>query len=249
MKDKQRKKQLLENGDLKNYLSYRQDLIKMGGYENLDFNLDLKNNYDFTLCEQMRRARYEQSKKVQNHIQFLFNLEGYLYFATFTFKDESLLLSAYTRKQKIRRLLSSNFDDYILNIDFGSKNEREHFHAIIYEKIDNSYIKDNHLKHKKLDSYNLGIYDLQKIQSTDISKVKLGKYISKLTLHSIKVKQSYVSVKKGSLYQRLKKNNKEIRRLSNEGMLCSSAIRKKLKTVQNENKIIRTFGDMFEFID
>lgn len=212
MKDKELKRKLIIDGKLKPYKDKRNDIIKTYGYDKLPIYIDT-NDKENKALEQLRRANYEQSKKVEHHINFLFNQFQYIYFATFTFDNRALSLTAYTRKQAVRRLLSDYFDDFILNIDFGSENEREHYHAIICSNINNEYIENKHLKHSKLDTYDLGFYSIEKVKIDDLDALRISKYTSKLTLHSIKVKQSYISVKKGSLYQQYQAIKRELKRL------------------------------------
>ena len=48
------------------------------------------------------------------------------------------------------------------------------------------------------------IYCKKVFNKTEKDKTQIARYIAKLTLHSIKVKQKYVSVKKGTEYQKEK---------------------------------------------
>lgn len=165
-------------------------------------------------CERIRQNRKDQRQKIERHIEYLFSKNYDLYFATFNFNDDALQMKADTRKQKVRRLLTQ-CDDYILNIDYGKENEREHYHAIIAFREDKFHEYENEfgkLKFEEFDSYDFGFYDLQRIRREGKSKDKLARYIAKLTSHSIKVKQQYVSVKKGSDYQKYQKILKDYKK-------------------------------------
>lgn len=222
MKNKELKKQLLTETKLyQTYTELRKKAFINGlivyNYKSINGQLMPAGIADFDYfkpltkeqvieCENIRCARKKQRQKIENHIDYLFRKNYKLYFVTFNFNDDALKLKANTRKQKVRRLLSQ-CDDYILNIDYGKENEREHYHAIIafkennHETYKNDYKK---IKIKQFDSYNLGFYDVQEIRREGKSKEKLARYITKLTSHSIKVSQQYVSVKKGSDYQKYK---------------------------------------------
>lgn len=210
------KKKLLEEGLYKQYMKKRKDLMKDGRYELL---YDPK-TYEMTRsqmnnCELIRRSKNAQRKKIEDHLNFLKNKKDYdLYFGTFNFADFALDLKQETRKQNIRRLISPVTEDYILNIDYGHQKIREHYHCILafrkgfYHKYNNEY---GHIKIQELDDYSLGFYDLEPIRTEDQDIKKLSRYISKLVLHSVKVNQQYVSVKKGSEYQDYKKIVERIR--------------------------------------
>jgi hypothetical protein len=66
---------------------------------------------------------------------------------------------------------------YVANIDYGAKNKREHYHALINcDKIDFS----NWRKY--------GNINAERVKNKDIEsdKIKLSKYIAKLSNHAIK---------------------------------------------------------------
>lgn len=52
-------------------------------------------------------------------------------FITFTFSDQALKTDEKTRRVYVSRCLRDLSKDYIANIDYGTKSEREHYHAII----------------------------------------------------------------------------------------------------------------------
>lgn len=219
MKDIERRIFLLENGTYKNYINQRKQFFRNGvvfvdDYGQLDTSLfDIPKN-DLIICERIRKCYKEQREKVEDHIMYLFTKTNYdLYFVTFTFTDTALNeTKAETRKQNIRRLLTRT-DDYILNIDYGKQTDREHYHSIVAVKKGTyeTRTENGHIKLSFLDNYRMGTYDVQMIRKTDDDKKRLSRYIAKLTMHSMKVKQRYISVKKGSEYQEHKKITKNIK--------------------------------------
>lgn len=98
-------------------------------------------------------------------------------FLTLTWKNSDLArLSPGSRRYYVKSFLNSLNVPYVANIDFGKKNHREHYHAVVgVDKID--YSKWN----KKFGSIN-GI----KIRNETDDLKRISKYIAKLTNHAIK---------------------------------------------------------------
>lgn len=95
-------------------------------------------------------------------------------FVTLTFRDDVLQnTSSDTRHAYIKRFLNSLNCDYVANIDYGSMEEREHYHALV--NCDKINSKD----------YKLGAINFERVRNTNDSG-KLANYISKLTNHAIK---------------------------------------------------------------
>ena len=234
MKNIEKRRAVLSDGSYQNYTALRKKAFTEKEPEkvySIQVNEDtgevlpgMKLNQDYfnldeetlTECERIRNAKNKQRQKIEDHIKFLFELQNCdLYFATFNFNDEALTKKEDTRKQLIRRLLNKVCEDYILNIDYGEKKGREHYHAIvaIRKKNETKHLNEfGHLKLEELDSYNYGNYDLEEIKTDDLDKVRLARYITKLTMHSVKVKQKKVCVKKGTAFQEQQKIIKSMRR-------------------------------------
>lgn len=108
-------------------------------------------------------------------------------FLTLTFNDSFFEreTSEETRRRYIRRFLKEQCSEYVANVDYGDKNGREHFHAIVIPKstrIDYAPYCD--------------FFDGSRIYSEDIlvsekSKRSLSLYINKLTNHSLKASGRY----------------------------------------------------------
>lgn len=222
--DTEKRKELLENGKYKDFCRRRREAIQQDRakemykteqtYIELTGEIrerDVLNAEFFGLeegealeCERIRRSRSEQRRRVQEHLDFLLNQDVTdVYFATFTFTDEYLnSTKPNTRKQRVRRLLRC-CDDYILNVDYGKENGREHYHAIISLRKGSYTVTDK--KKTKIDLFekyaSTGFYSLEKVKKDGKSAKRLARYETKLTMHSVKVRQQYISVKKGSPYQ------------------------------------------------
>lgn len=123
-------------------------------------------------------------KRIRDKLLKIFELhttDNTLYFLTFTFNNDYLNSSTKdSRHLFIRRLLKKHCNSYIANIDYGKKNEREHYHAVV--SIDTLF---DVLLYKKY-----GTINFLKIYSKN--EVKLSKYLFKLTYHAIKSKSTII---------------------------------------------------------
>lgn len=126
-------------------------------------------------------ASYHRTKRLKEKIKRMIT-SGSCIFLTLTFTDKVLdSTSQETRKRYIKRALKTMSDTYIANIDYGSKKEREHYHAIVLaDRVDH-----NTWKYGNID------FERVRVEQED-SPVKIAKYITKLTNHAIKetVKQN-----------------------------------------------------------
>lgn len=97
---------------------------------------------------------------------------------TLTFTDEVLnATSETTRRTYVRKFLASQSHTYMANRDFGKKNHREHFHALVAcEKIDR---KD----------WTYGNINFKRVKLSEDRKKTVGKlsrYLDKLSNHALK---------------------------------------------------------------
>ena len=157
-------------------------------YELIEYNKARRiafNNYELfdknPFYERILSARYQKNHRIKNRLYYMITHRKYLYFCTFTFDDSFLKKCTRTKRDLIKASLSCFDSDilYILNIDYGKKNEREHYHAIV--GTDNSLDLRNHLKlyypfFTSCDSINTSSDDIK----------RLTKYINKLANHTSK---------------------------------------------------------------
>lgn len=131
------------------------------------------------------KEEIEESIKINNATYKRFarlkeRIKTYLYydnamFITLTFNEDTLSnTSQETRCKYVKRYLKDNCLNYVANIDYGKRNEREHYHAVVVPKTKMNYSS----WHK------LGAIKGQKIYSPN--EEKLSMYITKLTNHAIK---------------------------------------------------------------
>lgn len=127
--------------------------------------------------EKICNASIQRTKRLRNRIENIL-LSGNCLFLTLTFNDNTLnSTSADTRRQYVRKYLKSFNCMYVANIDFGAKNHREHYHAVVgLDNIDLSLWR------------NYGNINVQKVRnnSIELNKKRLSKYICKLSNHAIK---------------------------------------------------------------
>ena len=126
--------------------------------------------------EEARRINHASRARVQRLKKRIASMlkNGECLFLTLTFTDEVLCKTTEdTRRQAVRRYLKSFGFPYVANIDFGKKNGREHYHAVIQTD------------HVDYSAYTYGAINGEKIHSAE-DYVKLSKYVAKLTNHAIK---------------------------------------------------------------
>ena len=130
----------------------------------------------FKAMEQMNEAYKKRVYRLRQRIYDIVINNQQPVFLTFTFTDEVLAnTNEHTRRRYVIRFLKKHCKQYIANIDYGTENEREHYHAVVSNKVDLLAWT------KKYGTLN-GI----KIVKTKDSIRALPKYISKLTNHAIK---------------------------------------------------------------
>lgn len=154
----------------------------------------------YRITQNLNKARYNRSTKLKDEITKLFSLFP-CSFVTLTFSDTTLnKCSLETLKKYVKRYLKSQCKYYIANVDYGRKNERIHFHAVVAsQEIDlapwRKYGAINISKIALPVGCSLEVTDCY----LDEKASKIGKYISKLTNHAIKetAKANYVMYSEG----------------------------------------------------
>lgn len=126
-------------------------------------------------------ARYCKSSRIKKRLVYLITHFDYLFFCTFTFDDLLLSKCDRTKRDYIKYTLNNFSSDihYILNVDYGKKNEREHYHCIVATNFNldlRKYLKENYRCFTSCDRIGTSSNDIK----------RLSKYINKLTNHCIK---------------------------------------------------------------
>lgn len=134
---------------------------------------------------QIKNSNMNTKRNIKQFIQFYSIFRSVkLVFCTFTFDDYYLSLSYDYRRKKLIKYLKSTFLDYIGNVDYGSCNHREHYHAVCVVK-NSDYIrlfkdKSDYLLNIDYSPYLMGLCHVEHVYS-DCSY-----YISKLSNHALK---------------------------------------------------------------
>lgn len=142
------------------------------------FNECINNGLDKEFFEVLKinDASYKRTQRLRKRIEDML-VSGPCVFLTLTFNDDTLATT--TEKQRrvaVSRYLKQYQTMYVANIDFGSDNHREHYHAVIScDKVDYS-------------TWRYGAINGERIRNRNIEtdKQKLAKYICKLSNHAIK---------------------------------------------------------------
>lgn len=129
---------------------------------------------EFKECFRIDNARCKKSVRVKKAIEDIV-LNSDCLFLTLTFRDKYLYNTTMeTRRKAVRDFIKSFNCPAVANIDFGTKHDREHYHAVLsIERID----------------YSLWLYGAIngiKIRNGTDDVTRLSKYIAKLTNHAIK---------------------------------------------------------------
>lgn len=170
---------------LKNYRLYQKEVN--GLYYSTLINYSFKeleneitnfvNLYGYTtlkVANNLNRASYYRTARLKERIREAV-LSGSAWFITITFSPETLAkTNEKTRRVYVSRWLRSLTPFYVANIDYGLKNEREHYHAVITSDK------------RPPKSWSYGFVDILKVKTTETDTKRVSKYISKLTNHAIK---------------------------------------------------------------
>lgn len=144
--------------------------------------LAFKNNLPFTKnlqYEKILNARICKISRIKRRLVFLLSRYKHIWFCTFTFNNYYINKTDRTKRDLIKNVINTHDFKYILNIDYGDKTQREHYHCIIATNLDmdvNQYFQEFY------PCFSLAIQC-----KTDFDDFKrLSKYINKLTNHCIK---------------------------------------------------------------
>ena len=142
-----------------------------------------KNDLPFTLIkdyEKILKARYQKNSRIKKRLVYLLSRFENIWFITFTFNNDYIDKSTRTKRDLMKMVLNTHDFLYMLNIDYGKKNEREHYHCILATNLDidiNQFIQFYYEGGFSLSiQCKKGLYDYK----------RLTKYLNKLTNHCIK---------------------------------------------------------------
>lgn len=173
--------------ELSNHLRFRNMFDSCGIYNAFELNNkqihifynSLADTFGFrSIIEGLRinNARYHRISRLRKRVESIVYYNGFSYFLTLTFTNDSLnKLSEKTRRRYVHYYLKSISNNYVANIDYGKRNHREHYHAV----VQCDYIDSKLWKYGNLDFERINIFN-------DSSTDKLSNYVAKLVNHAIK---------------------------------------------------------------
>lgn len=131
----------------------------------------------FKEAHRINHATWKRVCHLKHRVQEIVESDTAL-FVTLTFTDDVLQsTNPKTRRQYVFRYLKAHCDCYVANKDFGAKNGREHYHAIV-----STY--DSGLNLELWRKY--GNINVERVWHKPDDTIKIAKYVSKLTNHAIK---------------------------------------------------------------
>lgn len=162
--------------------------------------LKKRSKEEFKEYERISHAKAERNVRLKKKVfDMIFGSD--CLFLTLTFTDKRLnATSAESRRYYVKQFLRQFNVPYVANIDFGKRNHREHYHALLQiDKIDYHLWKYGAINGKKVRN------DIQFDEDgviTSESVERIARYISKLTNHAIKETTKRCAI----MYSRTKKN-------------------------------------------
>lgn len=142
---------------------------------------DLSNNFPlfkefYNNCDRFSNSRHKKLQRLRPRVEKLFKSSPFVYFITYTFSDEDLKLKSETRRKNVIHFFKSLHGVFlfILNIDFGEKNGREHYHCLLssYNEIEYKYFPNN--------------IDFERVPNFIEDKERISRYILKVENHALK---------------------------------------------------------------
>ena len=142
------------------------------------------NSEDLGLEFRLYKGNERRRQRIKDRITRMCET-GKALFLTLTFSDKLFQrnMTTETRRTYIRRFLKEQCSEYLANIDFGSTNQREHYHAVVVPKR-----KIDFARYREIFDSNI---NARHIRINDTSIKLVGKYINKLTNHALKENGCY----------------------------------------------------------
>ena len=130
--------------------------------------------------EKLLNARIQKVGRIKKRLLYLLLRYKYIWFFTFTFDSNYINKCERTKRDVIKEVLNTHDFKYILNIDYGKQNHRQHFHCILATNCEfdvNQYFQT---------FYNGGFSLSIQCKNGIDDFNRLSKYVDKLVHHCIK---------------------------------------------------------------
>ncbi len=141
-------------------------------------------------CNRYIKNYYKRKNTLNKRVETIINNYNYVYFCTYTISEE-YIQSNIDFIRVLKKVLNEH--NYILNADFGGKNGRLHYHALVGF--------NENIKYKEL-MWKYGSCNFKKVFNNNIKAI--ANYINKLSNHTRQNKVIYS--------RKYKKNKKELKK-------------------------------------
>lgn len=170
--------------------------MNSGDYSAFDSFAWMNRNFPKTwkLCRKLNHSkiqkRYRANKRIEQMTAYATRTGNALHFVTLTFNDECFIrTNSVTRRRAVSRVLREcGALDYYANIDYGAKNQREHYHALVLGSLDLSEWERMY-----------GFIKSEKVKCSLDDSLRISKYINKFSNHACKdgANADYAITKRG----------------------------------------------------
>ena len=145
---------------------------------------------EYKECIRLWNSHIQRVKRLKDRIETML-LSGDCLFLSITWNNDFYNKHSFnTKKRYVKSFLSSLNCPYVANLDYGKKNGRLHYHAVVQTEYLNP--KD----------WEFGNLDIQRIRNNNEDTERLSKYIAKLTNHAIKETTKRNSIIYSRVYQK-----------------------------------------------
>lgn len=186
------KKAILDSELDGEYRKARRKAFKEGDCADLKAFKDRYGDDVARVADNLANSQYDRVRRVRKKIWRPIK-DGTAYFVTLTFRDDVLdSTTEATRRRYVSRALKAVGVKYVANIDYGDKNNREHYHALIdpYPFCLASWTNG---KRQYVDCPDFrewcnkyGFVTIERVGSSADDCKKVAKYTAKLSAHALK---------------------------------------------------------------
>lgn len=136
--------------------------------------LDIANHSEIDCSNRLLESKYRKYSRARKFVKRIVDM-GQSVFITLTFTNDVLeKTSANTRRKYVARFLKEQAPYYMANIDFSPDKDREHYHAVVSNRVD-------------MNKWSYGFVWVEKVRAKECDSDKVSRYITKLTSHAFKV--------------------------------------------------------------
>ncbi len=158
-------------------------------------NLSGSDREDFDDALRILRSNGQKRWRLKKVVEEWFNNHENVFFCTFTLDDNHIDHLLDTNRKLLTSSINDFCNDYICNVDYGSKTDRLHFHGLLclkdYSVLTDQKIIDNK-KWYTFKNWSGGFSSAVKVSHSDSLIIK--NYIVKLMYHATKESTKYSNI-------------------------------------------------------